>query len=49
MALRSGVGITQDLDEVKLLEKAKGKYNKMYEKATGNKRVEVEIVDETEI
>jgi hypothetical protein len=35
--------------EVKLLEKAKGKYNKMYEKATGNKRVEVEIVDETEI
>ena len=35
--------------EVKLLEKAKGKYDKMYEKATGNKRVEVEIVDETEI
>ena len=35
--------------EVKLLEKAKSKYNKMYEKATGNKRVEVEIVDETEI
>ena len=35
--------------EVKLLEKAKAKYDKMYEKATGNKRVEVEIVDETEI
>ena len=35
--------------EVKILEKSKAKYDKMYEKATGNKRVEVEIVDETEI
>jgi len=34
--------------EVKLLEKAKAKYDKMYEKATGDKRVEVKIVDETE-
>jgi len=34
-------------NEMKLLEKQKAKYDKMYEKATGNKRKEV--VDETDI
>ena len=48
MAALMDKGKIKDLrKEMKLLEKQKGKYDKMYEKATGKKRTE--IVDETEI